>query len=390
MYARRRRERGNIGIWAALAFTTSAGFMALAIHAGRSYSNRVELQNGADAAALAAAAHLDGTKAGLDAAAQAATAFGARHSTESQAISVAPGDVTFGSWDRASGTFTEIAGRTEADLRNVIAVRVRDARLDLPVGFGPAFLGASATTSVAAGAIAAGGGPCEDKCAFPAAFADCMLLDASGALRCDDHLYVLNSDWQDNLGLTSLDPEESASVPNIKAALDECVATSADTRVPVNNGNPINPIFDNKFVNSLPIEVVAPVVHAETCEAARYETCASSGPNAPCTNAKFVGDMPIVGYVSLVVCYVTGPNVKTWPPGDWGHGTPEQIGLWNECGPPPTQADFPGVPATHWPDFLKQTVFLKHRCHWLDPGTAGKKAGCQSFGIWTTRPRLVE
>jgi hypothetical protein len=390
MGARRRRERGNVGIWAALAFTTVGAFMALSVHAGRSYSNRVELQNGADAAALAAAAHLDGTQAGLDAGAEAAVLFGARHSTENRAISVAPADVTFGSWDRDGATFTEITGRTEADLLNIIAVQVRDARLDLPVALGPAFLGAPATTEVRASGVAVGGGPCEDRCAFPAAFADCSLLDASGNLKCDDRFYVLNNDWQDNLGLTSLASTKSASVPNIKDALDGCVPTSADTEIPVSNGNPINPVFDQSFVKSLPIEVVAPVVHPEQCETAHYEPCASSGPNGACTNAKFVGSMPVVGYVSLVVCYVTGPNVKTWPPADWGSGTPAQVGLWNECGAPPTQADFPGVPATHWPDFLKQTIFLKRRCHWIDAGSTRKKAGCQSFGIWTTRSRLVQ
>ena len=135
----RRRERGNIGIWAALACTTVAGFMALSIHAGRSYSNRVELQNGADAAALAAAAQLDGTQAGVDAATQAAEAFGARHRTENVRIAVGAADVTLGTWDRSTATFSPIAGRTAADLRQIIAVRVGDARTDLSVPFGPAF-----------------------------------------------------------------------------------------------------------------------------------------------------------------------------------------------------------------------------------------------------------
>lgn len=67
----------------------------------------------------------------------------------------------------------------------------------------------------------------------------------------------------------------------------------------------------------------------------------------------------------------------------------EQIGLWNECGAPPTKADFPDVPDTQWPDpFLKQTLFIKHRCHWKDPGRS-RIAGCESFGTWTTRSRLV-
>jgi Flp pilus assembly protein TadG len=387
------RERGNIGIWAALAFTAVGGFMALAVHAGRSYSNRVELQNGADAAALAAAAQLDGTQAGVDAATQAAEAFGARHRTENVRIAVGAADVTLGTWDRSTATFSPIAGRTAADLRQIIAVRVGDARTDLSVPFGPAFLRASTTTSVGASAVAVGGGPCEDSCAFPGAFADCMMFNADGTLRCDDKFYVLNNDWQDNLGLTSLDPSKAASVPNIKAALNDCVHTSADTPVPVSNGNPVQPVFTP--TPTFPLVTIAPVVHPSSCQSAYYEKCAASGgPNSPCTNAKFVGDLPIVGYVSIVLCYVTKSTVKDWPPSDWGpsgSSTPEQVALWDECGPPPTQRDFPGVPDNEWPSpFLKQTIFLKNRCHWIDPGNRSHKAGCQSFGIWTSRSRLVQ
>jgi Flp pilus assembly protein TadG len=389
-----RRERGNVGIWAVLAFATVTGFMALSVHAGRSYSNRAELQNAADAAALAAAAQLDGTQAGIDAATQAASQFGAAHRTENVAVGIGAGDLTFGAWDRATQTFTPISGRTAADLRNIIAVQARDARLALPVGFG-AFLGGSMSTSVRSSAVAVGGGPCEDHCAFPGAFADCMMVNPDGSLRCDGRYYVLNNDWQDNFGLTSLDPTRPASVPNVKAALSACVETSADTPVPVTNGNPIQPVFGSGHSSlTFPMDVVAPVVHAPNCSTAQYQPCNRSNPNDPCTNAKFVGDMTIVGYVSIIVCYVTGPSVPRWPPSDWGptgSSTPEQVELWSECGPAPIQADFPGVPATQWPNpFLKQTIFLKHRCQWIDPGTRTNKAGCQSFGLWTSRSRLVQ
>ena len=393
MIRRARGQRGNVGIWGALAFTVVGAFMALSVHAGRSYSNRVELQNGADAAALAAAAQLDGTQQGIDAAGAAAAQPGARHRTENQAISIGAADIDFGSWDRPTGVFTPITGRTSADLRNIIAVEVRDARLNLPVALGPGFLGAPSTTAVRSSAVAVGGGPCEDQCAFPGAFADCMLLDESGNLRCDNRFYVLNNDWQDNFGLTSLDPSKAANVPNVKAALKDCVRTSADTPIPVTNGNPVNPVFTP--MPTFPMEVVAPVVHPDDgCETARYEKCARAATNDPCTNAKFVGDMRIVGYVSIIVCYVTKSTVKTWPPADWGpsnSSTEQEAALWSECGAAPTLEDFPGVPPNQWPDpFLKQTIFLKHRCQWLDPGNRTKKAGCQSFGIWTSRSRLVQ
>jgi Flp pilus assembly protein TadG len=383
MSDRRTGERGNIGIWAALVFTAVAGFMALSVHAGRQYSNRVELQNGADAAALAAAAQLDGTSDGLVAAAQAATLFGAQHRTEDQAIAVAPGDVTFGTWNRAAGVFTPITGRTATDLRNIVAVQVRDARLDLPVAFGPAFLGAPSTTTVGSSAVAVGGGPCDEACAWPGALADCLLINPDGSLNCDDKFYVLNDDWQDNLGLTSLDPSKPASVPNIKAALNACVSSDAGTQLPVSNGNPVNSVFTPP--PTFPKEVVSPVVHPDRCDPAQYQKCTKAG--GVCANAKFVGDLPVVGYVSLILCYVTGSTVKTWPPTEWQAGG----AIYAACGPAPTQADFPGVPPTQWPDpFLKQTIFLKHHCQWKEPGNGSRKAGCASFGTWMTRSRLVQ
>jgi hypothetical protein len=381
-----RWERGNIGITAVLAFMMVGGFMALAIHAGRSYSSRGQLQNAADSAALAAAARLDGTAAGLGRAASAAEAFGESHFSENQAISIDPAaDVKFGSWDRATSTFTEITGRTTADLRDIIAVQVRDARHDLPVEFGPAFLGSAPTKTVASSAIAVGGGPCEDNCAFPAAFADCLLLDQNGDLKCDGRYFTLSNDWSDNLGLTSLVPGTPASVPNIKAALQSCVRTRADEPIPVTNGNPMQPVSK---AMTFPIGVVAPVVHASGCDPAQY--CPQT--TKACQNPKFVGNMAVVGFVSLVVCYATGSNVKKWPPDDWGQVNKDgDAELWNECGPAPTPADFPGVDLSKWPDpFLKDTIFVKQRCQWIDPGDRSQMAGCQSFGIWTSRSRLVQ
>jgi hypothetical protein len=383
-----RPERGNVGIWGVLVFTVVGGFMALAVHTGRAYSNRGELQNGADSAALAGAAQLDGTTNGIGTAAAAAQQFGGLHYTENRSISIDPAaDVAFGSWDRASRTFTPITGRTAADLREIVAVQVRDARSSLPVQFGPAFLGASTTTTVGSGAVAVGGGPCQATCAFPAAFADCLMVDPSGDLKCNQRYYVLSNDWQDNLGLTSLDPSKPASVPNIKAALQSCVETSQGEQIPITNGNPMQPISK---AMTFPIEVVAPVVHVPSCPPAGY--CPQTDPN--CVNPKFVGSMPVRGFVSIVVCYATGSNVKQWPPNDWGptgKSTPEEVELWNECGPAPTPADFPGVDPSKWPDpFLKQTIFLKQRCHWIDPGNQTVPGGCESFGIWTTHSRLVQ
>ena len=384
-----RAERGAILIWAVLGLVAIGALMALSLNVGRVVSVRGGLQNGADGAALAGAAEFDGQLTGLARAPEAATAVAGRHQTDSgQAVTLDPGDVELGAWDRAARQFTPITGRTPADQRLINAVRVRDGREAargnaVPVVFGGAFLGPR-SLDVRAGAVAVGGGPCQDKCAFPAALADCMLIGADGGLRCEDRFFVLNSDWQDNLGLTSLVPGVAASVPNIKDALGRCVDSSAYQPIPISNGNPLQPVSKDPFFRRLPIEVSAPVVHVERCEPAQYQKCQQAGPNDPCLNAKFVGDLPVWGYVTVKICYVTGSVVKAWPPADWPAGDAD-------CGAAPGLATFPGVDPSQWPDpFLKHTLFMKHKCYTEQPGNQSGVGGCGFFGTYTTRSRLVE
>lgn len=386
-----REERGAVLIWAVLALAAVGALTALAIDVGRMYSVRGGLQNGTDSAALAGAATLNGETSGIDLGREAAVALAARHATDSRlAVSIDPdADVVFGQWNRTARTFTRVDGRTAVDLRNINAVEVRAGRdaahgNAVPVVFGGAFLEPRGV-DVRSRSVAVGGGPCEDRCAFPAAFADCLLVDPSGALHCEPRFYVLNSDWQDNLGLTSLEPGVPASVPNIRGALDQCVASSADDPIPVTNGNPLNPIARDNYFHTLPREVTAPVVHVERCEPARYERCQQAAQHEPCVNAKFVGDLSIVGYATFVLCYVTGANPVRL---DAGGGLPE----WPaSCGASPTLADFPGVDPAQWPDpFLKNSIFLQHRCGAQQPGPTSGTAGCGFFGTTSPRSRLVQ
>jgi hypothetical protein len=388
----RRLERGAVLIWAVLALVAVGSLMALAINIGRLYSVRGGLQNGVDAAALGGAGGLNGQMSGIDDGRVAAAALAGRHGTDSSlAVTIDPAaDVVFGQWDLHARTFTRIDTRTGADLRNINAVRVQAGREgargnSVPVIFGGGAFLQRDTVDVRAQAIAVGGGPCEDKCSFPAAFADCMMVDSTGALRCDQGFYVLNNDWQDNMGLTSLEPGVPASVPNIKAALGACLASGADDAIPVTNGNPLNPISKDPYFNRLPIEVTSPVVHADRCPPATYQKCQSSGPNSPCVNAKFVGDMTVVGYATFVICYVTGANpVKL-------DGTGGLPGWPASCGPSPRLTDFPGLPAGQWPDpFLKNSIFIQHKCYTAQPGPTSGVAGCGFFGTSSTRSRLVQ
>jgi Flp pilus assembly protein TadG len=69
---RRRRERGAILVWFALGFLVIVGFIGIAVDVGRMYLVRTEGQTYVDAGALAAAAELDGTSAGITRAVNAA------------------------------------------------------------------------------------------------------------------------------------------------------------------------------------------------------------------------------------------------------------------------------------------------------------------------------
>jgi len=67
-----RHQRGTFAIMTAALILVMLGFCGLAIDLGRVYNRKIELQNLADAAALAAAAELDGTREGIDRAVAAA------------------------------------------------------------------------------------------------------------------------------------------------------------------------------------------------------------------------------------------------------------------------------------------------------------------------------
>lgn len=425
MNGRGRRDRGGILIWSVFVLAMIGAFMALAIGAGRLYVVRGAIQNAVDGAALAGAAELNGQDTGLAEGREAATALALRHVSDA-GLAVAvdrAGDVVFGHWYRegwdtagncqvppGSACFLPFEGSGPASCPPAgcetaanapvytNAVQVRSGREAargnaVPTAFAGSFVG-PATLDVNARAVAVGGGPCQARGCFPVAFADCQLLDreTNELLGCDQRIFTLNNDWQDNLGLTNLDypPGANASVATISRLLDllrtnpdQLCASSIDNPINVNNGNPLQPLVPDVRQLGLPRDFSAPVVHVDRCPPATYQKCVRATQNDPCVNPRFVGDMPVVGYVTIRVCYVTGSNpVNQWPPAGWPTA---------ECGPAPTQADFPGADPTEWPDpFLKHTIFMRHLCYVEQPGGSAGEAGCGFFGTSSPRSRLVQ
>lgn len=109
---RRTRERGAVAIVVALSLTLLIGCLALVLDLGRLYIAKAELQNAADAAALAAAHRLDGSAAGVTNAVDAAMTTASQNSfwgnlgeetvtltRDDVSFSSAPDDVDAGSWE---------------------------------------------------------------------------------------------------------------------------------------------------------------------------------------------------------------------------------------------------------------------------------------------------
>jgi Flp pilus assembly protein TadG len=384
--ARERGERGAVLLFLVIAFAAVGSIVALAVNVGRVYSVRAALQNGADGAAIAAAAELDGTVDGLEEGDQAASAVAALHGTDSGlSIVVEPGeDVTFGIWHREAVTpwFEPVQAPGDGDLRRMNAVQVRAGREAsrgnaVPVVLASGLLGRE-ELDVAADAIAVGGGPCEldverapPGTAFAAAVAECSLVDPdTEALLCDaGRHFVLNDVWDDSMGFSSVEPGSPATAGTIAHALDMNHRTAVDDEIAVTNAIMTSNVLSHAYFSALPRDVTVPVVAAAAC---------ARGPRAA-RAATFSGDMTIVGYATFTLCYRTGatasPSFPGWP---------------STCGAPPTAADFPGVdPATWTSSFLPNSLFLRARCGVEQPAQEAGVAGCEYFGTSSPRSRLV-
>lgn len=92
-----RRQAGGVAITVALSMFVLVGFLALVIDLGRMYVVKTELQNAADACALAAAIELDGNTDALTRAENAGITIGARNLIDFQStpLAVSADDIKF-------------------------------------------------------------------------------------------------------------------------------------------------------------------------------------------------------------------------------------------------------------------------------------------------------
>lgn len=255
-------ERGATAIIVAIVLAALCGFAALSLDVGHLFAVRGELQNGADAAALAGAKRLNGREDELSGAKGDATNFARNHPTDRW--DVEPTTVQLGAWIPPSAScpsgsaqagatgadgyrFCAIPGTSEADAANINAVRVVTQRVGTPGGTGGgavelafgAFVGQTGPKAVGAEAIAVSGGPCSQGCPeLPFAIQAGCLYDVDG-IRCDGDdvgpLYFvgLNNANVDTAGLTGLTPD-NASANNVCDVMkrdpgcDDSVATGSE------------------------------------------------------------------------------------------------------------------------------------------------------------------
>ncbi|UCE32271.1 MAG: hypothetical protein JSW68_04970 [Burkholderiales bacterium] len=169
------RERGAIAASFAVMVVLLLGFVALGLDAGRLFVSKTELQNAADACALAAVAEIAGANSNqLGLATGYGIAAGTRNlaGMQSTAVSIAPGDVTFstsisGPWQSAAAIGTGAAALTMRYVRCVVSesgieplmIRVLNAVPGVSIG----------TQTVDAFAVASSTEPAVTVCALPLA-----------------------------------------------------------------------------------------------------------------------------------------------------------------------------------------------------------------------------
>lgn len=157
---RKGSEDGAIAIMTPFVIIVMIAMFGIALDLSRSYNRKAELQNVADAVALAAASALDGTPAGIDRAITAAgqAVVGYNFSYSSESVSWSSAALTFGTG--ADGTGGWVDGATaKANASKTFFARVDTSALDTKHGevdnyFMPVISSALATTNVAASAVA--------------------------------------------------------------------------------------------------------------------------------------------------------------------------------------------------------------------------------------------
>jgi hypothetical protein len=240
------RDRGAVAIVVALSLVLLMGFLALVVDVGNLFRVRGELQNAADAAALAGAQALDGGPVGIEAARGRVEEYARMHFADRGEVEVLPDDIRFGHWHAHPNDFCQPApcfqsfgsAPTGDQARSANAIQVATRRSDVnasPVAlfFAP-FIGHS-EASVSTSAIAVGGGP-EKECAFPMVLPDCVLegsVSGSSGATCD-YCMKMQDNNTDNAAWTTFSEHGQVSGTAIANVIKQvCYSNPSDPASPI-------------------------------------------------------------------------------------------------------------------------------------------------------------
>jgi Flp pilus assembly protein TadG len=164
----RSRERGAIGVVVALSLVVLIGFLGVVLDLGRLLVIKTELQNAADACALASVYELDGNASALTRAENAGIAIGARNAMvfQSMPVALAATDIRFspvlsGAGGSNAVYVTQAGGATAATAKYAMCTVTRAGvpmTLMAMLGSGPKTVSAEAVATMA---------PSQSSCAIP-------------------------------------------------------------------------------------------------------------------------------------------------------------------------------------------------------------------------------
>jgi len=209
--AARSREAGFYAVLAAIVLPLVLAAFGLAIDAGRLRWAHGQLRNAADAAAFAGSKDLNGTGAGRTRAVSSAKLYAQQYKVDGTVV--APEEIVenvTGHWDFLSKSFTP----TDVSDPAANAIRVSVVRRNVSTLIGSMFPKMSASTDLAASAIAVAGGTGSVSCAAPFTIAACVLqYDSDGTMKCPTSLSFQNGLY--SIGLTV--PDGSSPVSGNRA-----------------------------------------------------------------------------------------------------------------------------------------------------------------------------
>lgn len=199
---------------------------ALAVDLGTLRLTQQQLRITLDAASTAGASYLDGTSEGMDEAVAAAVSAAQANVVQGRPLELDASDLTFGSWDVDSGTFTPTTDPAEVD-----AVRIEKTLDEVPTPFSGAVIG-DPVQSMTLDAVAVRPPPepvGEANCFLPVALPSCALAgltDGKGVVQ-----VVLGNDGGDTAGWGHSDGANASNVSEAMylAASGDCEAFDSPT-----------------------------------------------------------------------------------------------------------------------------------------------------------------